>query len=601
MKTKLSLLAFLLLPSLVSASYVYRNTMQNTGTGSCANNGIPPERSLYAENDGNYYGWYHISFCIDSGAGYSYIAPSFDLGTCPTNTIPDTQDICTPSCTSGQSFSWKTQSCAILPTPPLSSFNNDPQGCNKAGGYFYSTGTEQVGGTSYGASFFGGAGIVIGGDLKSTTQCGTLIDVVGQVATSALAMIPLASKLFGSMGLKKMANMAYLNKLQALPNLSNKPLALPDTNVGLPKLSPPPTGGGVAPAPTVPIVETPVPTSTNTGGVTGPSRSPTITADTNYQNIPDTFIPIKTSGDPIVDYSVVDRFNSVADLSTSPMLDEIVAPIGSSSKPVKETFDFSQIIANSQTPSTVATVPVTTTKTFTYSGYDPVDLYTTTKTFPDSTTLIQTVKINTITKTGTIDFTTLSPTGETSTIYEPIYVPTYTGTLAPVAVQPPTGTTFSPPTTSTPPVGTTGVTNTTPIGTGVTNPNQISGQSGTDVVNANMPSYAFPDLGKFTPFDSTAVADMMTGTSDLMLNIRNQLTAVKTTFDSTKALLNGSWTPPVIPAGACGDSLTLNWHGRNIDLCPPMAEATSKVSPIVAPIVTLGGMALSISLFLGGF
>lgn len=569
MKTKFFLFAFL--SSFSLSAQVYENT--------CTVSGVLVE-SGYLMGAWNDEAWYPTKSFEANSKLYKYVSTvrcfdgSGNILSCNDSRVikyQNTYDI----------YSNYSVSCPLS----LSNYDNDPQGCSDSGGYFYSAGTEQVGGTSYGASFFGGSGIVIGGDLKSVTKCGTLGDVVGQILNTAIQMIPLASRMFGSSGLKKMANLAVLDKLQSLPSSSNPPKDFSDMYVGMPRL-PSPSGG----EPVVPITESPVPPSTNSSGVTGPSRAPNITPDPNYSSIPDIFVPSKTSGDPVFDYSIVDRFNVVSEVSTAPLLSDIVPNVGSSSLPVKETFDFSKMVSTSPEPSTIATVPTVVTRSQSYSGSDPVDNYVVTKTYPDSSSSVQTVKINTTTKTATLDYVTLSPTGETSTVSTSFSVPSYISPSSSSSSIPSVPVTNS----STP----SGSSSSNPS---TTSPDTVNGQDSSSIINAVMPSYSFPELVDFVPYDLAPVNELMTGTSELFDNIHTQLTAIETTFESTQALINGSWTPPVFPAGSCGDSLVLNWHGRNIDLCPPIVETTSHFSPIVASIVTLGGMALSITIFIGGF
>jgi hypothetical protein len=599
---KVSILSFLLLPSLSFSSPIIKQS-DNT----CITSGSVFDYNYVVHVTGTYATWSDLyPYCVSKFSNTIYndqivdhiVGGGIDSPYCALELHTPVSVSC-PSCSSGTSWDNVSQTCATPPAPSLSDFNNDPQGCNHAGGYFFSTGTEQVGGTSYGASFFGGSGIMIGGDLKATTKCGTLGDVVGQVATTALSMVPLASRLFGSMGLKKVANLAVLDKLTALPNLSIKPSTFPDYTVGLPRL-PAPNSSSMSPI--VPISETPIPPSTNSDGVTGASRASIITPDSNYANIPDSFIPIKPSGDAVLDYSIVDRYNAFANISSSPLLAEIVPSVGSSSLPVKETFDFSKIVSGSSSPSTIATVPTTTTLTQTFSGSNPVDNYVTTKNYPDGSSSSQTIKINTVDKTGTYSFSTLSPAGDSSTIYIPISIPAYTGTLGGGStIQAPSGTTFSPPTTSTPPAGATIPSSTAPTPSTVTNPDTVSGQNASSIINANMPTANFSSLPDFVPFDSNPVTQMASGAQTLFDNITSQISSTKTVFDNTLTLLKGGWTPPVIPQGACGDSMAFNVFHRHVDFCPPLVNETSKISPLVSSVVTLGGMALAVTITLGGF
>jgi hypothetical protein len=186
-----------------------------------------------------------------------------------------------------------------------------------------------------------------------------------------------------------------------------------------------------------------------------------------------------------------------------------------------------------------------------------------------------------------MEITTLSPTGETSTIYKNISTPTYNGS--------PSTTTFSDPTGS----SNTELSTTPPNIT--TSPDAITGQNYTDMINAKMPSYSLPETPSFVLFDSLSTSDMVTGVSDMLGNVRTQLSTAKTSFDNTLSLLNGSWTPPQFPAGSCGNFMAFNFHGRHVDFCPPITDFASNASPLFSSIVSIAGTGLAISIFMGGF
>ncbi|MDD2358336.1 MAG: hypothetical protein PHX13_10545, partial [Thiovulaceae bacterium] len=525
-----------------------------------------------------------VYYCIGGSEYLDYFLGSTPVSGCPSGTVLDSNNTCS--------------------VPTLSSYDKDPQGCDKAGGYYYSSGVSQVGGTEFGSSFFGGSGLFVGGNMVMNTHCGTLGDVVGQVTASAIGMLPLASKLFGSLGLKKYAVGAYLRKLAALPDLLPPPKNLADMYVGMPRLPAPNSSGVVPPAstPIVPIVETPVPTSPNSSGVVGPSRAPIITPDPNYVSVPDTYIPTDAQSNPVVDYSVVDRFNTFAKVVAQPQLADIVPQVGSYTMPVKETFDFSSMVQGSPSPSTVAVVPVTTTKTVSYSGTDPVDIFTTIKSYPDGSSSSQVVSINTISRYGTITDTSLSSVGQSYTLSLPFSMSSYqtnsfgvgTGTITP-----PTGQTFAP---ISDPVGSSSAVPVTssalPSSSQLNSSNQISGQDPATIINAQMPSYSFPKLSDMTLFSVDSINQLNSNFSDLFNNINNQIGTVGTTFDTTKALISGSWQPPVIPAGSCGNFMAFDFHNNHVDLCPPMAQQTAKIAPLITLLLTIAGSVLAVRIYL---
>lgn len=654
------------------------------------------------------------------------------------------------TCPSGATLNPSTCTCVI---PPLSTFNNDPQGCSKAGGTFMSYGAQTSGGSNWGSSFFGGSGVVVGAKLNSITKCASTADIIGDIIGNALNFIPLGSMLFKSKKLKTFANLAWMsgfNKTNS--NYKPTPTApkMPDTFVLLPKLK---SGSNPLPA-EISVTASPVPETLNSKGDLGPSRAPEITVDSGYTKIADAFIPIKSNGDAIVDYSVVDLVNDwnivardVRDyqlanpnLYPNPIqkasLREVIPQTFTYSKPVRETFDFSKMLPDSYVPINIGSMTGTTTLSKTYEGTRPIDAYKTVKNYPDNSSAVQVIKIDVATGSGLMTTTTLAPTGESNTVSRPIVVSGYnrptSDTVPDVKIQfvdgsfpiststpvsststtpngntvtnnpngsttttTPDGTTIinnvdgsittttsggisstTPPispttsttsngntvtnnpngsTTTTTPDGTTIVNNfdgststtsssgatsttppftpypTTPITTispdgtttvrnpdgsmVITDPNGIvtntpptlltlpDGISNQNVCNTDtaMPSYTLPDLSDFIPFDSSPITDMISSGQELFSNINNQLASSLTVFNTTKAMIKGSWTPPIFPSGSCGDSMAFDFHGKRIDLCPPLVENTAKYSPIVSGVGTVAGMGFAFSLILGGF
>ncbi|TDA63572.1 hypothetical protein E0765_06985 [Sulfuricurvum sp. IAE1] len=441
-----------------------------------------------------------------------------------------------------------------LPHFGLSSFDNDPVGCSKAGGTFMSIGTQQVGGTSYGASFFGGSGIVLGGEVTAITKCGTPADVTGEIISTALNFIPLASIFFKAPALKKMANMAMIAQLQKLPYFggSNN---MPDYHVGLPKLPSPEQIAAGNSAPTVPITPKPVPEITTPNG-TGPSRAPEITVDLEYSKIDGAFIPTKTTGDPVIDYSIIDRYNNINAAASATKLESLLPEVGTTTKPVKQTFDLSQFMPDSPSPSVIAHVPQTTTKTTTYDGADPVVVYNTARTYPDGSQVTDQYRINTATRVGTLSSTSLAPTGETTTVTTKFSVPDLVVTPTKVS-----GTLEVSP--STPPISTS-ASDPSPYPISSSSPDLISAQDPSTIINAVMPSYSLPSTPDFIPFDSNPITELVDESAELFQNINDQITSTKMVFDNTLSMIQGGWNPPPIPPGSCGDSLAVK---RGVKFC----------------------------------
>ncbi|MFA6143791.1 MAG: T-complex 10 C-terminal domain-containing protein [Sulfurimonas sp.] len=400
MKIKLSLLAFLSILSVDGFSVDF--------TASCpipANQSWKPVSTnvlfgagnwgaLYCDGDSDY----HLLYYHPSGGNVYRDVYSHNSLSCPLGTILNKSQVCE--------------------APVLSDFDKDSVGCSKAGGTFISTGTEQVGGTSYGASFFGGSGIVLGGDIKAVTKCATPMEVVQSVVSIAGGLIPMLSKLFGSPALKKLTNTIVLDSFKQLP-LFKGSNNMPDTFVPLPRL---PAPKSPSMEPTIALKNTPVPFKS---GETTPSRAPQITVDTAYSAVKDIYIPVKSSGDPVLDYAVVNRANTFIPTDLPMSLSSVVPTVGTSYIPVRETFDFSQVMPDQVQPPIIANVPTTTTKTSFYSGADPIDAYRTITNYPDGSSSLQTVRINSATQSGDLTVTNLASTGESNTITRPFIVSNY--------------------------------------------------------------------------------------------------------------------------------------------------------------------------------
>lgn len=261
-------------------------------------------------------------------------------------------------------------------------------------------------------------------------------------------------------------------------------------------------------------------------------------------------------------------------------------------------------------PVKVADVPVTSTVTYPVVNSRSVKQWQNTRTYPDNSTSLETTQIDETYKTGSHTMTTVSPDGASSTTSETFSIPNYVlGSVdpkaydvvktSPISKTPLTPTNVSNPYPSSPVDPITGYP-TPSTSTPVSNitPSTATGQ---DLINAPMPAYSFPALTEFVPFDSNPVTDMISGANLMFTNITAQLAFTKTVFDNTKTMLEGGWTPPVIPAGSCGEALAFNFHGKHIDLCPPLVNSTAVASPIISSVVTIGGMVFAVTIMIGGF
>lgn len=138
-----------------------------------------------------------------------------------------------------------------------------------------------------------------------------------------------------------------------------------------------------------------------------------------------------------------------------------------------------------------------------------------------------------------------------------------------------------------------GTTGTIPVNTGDATADAI--------VNAQMPSYSIGDVGSFDTYDRTVVDDMHSTTYGFLDNIQNQIDAAQTVYDQTSALISGGWQPPQIPAGECGTAMTMDFHGKHIDVCPSLANFLAPISPLVSFLITIAGTSFAIAIFIGGF
>jgi hypothetical protein len=520
-----------------------------------------------------------------SNNGYHYVITSLAYW----GTLTSNQS----ACPSGQILD-SSGACRV---PALSDYDKNPQDCNKYGGYYYSSGIVQSGSTVYTIPLLFSS-LTFKSNYQMVTHCGTLGDVAGQVASNVIPLLSIVSPLFRSSKLAQLARYGYSEYLRSKSASAPTTTAQNDYYVGMPRL---PAPSSPSMQPVIPVVETPIPPTTNpTTGTSGPSREPNVTPSDNYAHVDDSYIPATASGDPIVDYSVVDRFNGLNGAMTSQEpLTQLVPDVGTSSLPVKESFDLSQFLPNSDIPNDVANVPATTTKNVTFSGQDPIDEYTTTKSYPDGSSLSQVVKINRATKEGFVSSTTLSSFGDSSTLSFRFRVPTYNGVLAPTdTILPPLNQTFSTPVTSPTTSNTVTPSASAPVVPSMNNPDSISGQDATTIINAKMPNYSFPAQSNITPFSVDSINQLLSNSQDMLDNIVFQFSNFKSTFDTTKDLISGGWAPPIIPPGSCGQFMAFDFHNKHVDLCPPLAQETAKIAPLVTLLLTFSGLILAIRIYI---
>lgn len=460
----------------------------------------------------------------------------------------------------------------------------------------------------------------------------------------SLATGPILNKMFPSLGvfIDKAIDKAGLS----IKNLLEKVDPLPfDFKIGVPRIGP----GGVI---DTEIIESPIP-----DGPLGdaPSRGPSFNIDEYNTFLRNEWFPKNPNSvnpnDPYIDMATLDRF-SKANLNfkdngvdpttytfkpdtsnifkstrgtstTEPLMDGPVFVAEVAPKPSYTPTDTVSAPQWKFAPSTqpapppvvyeYAQIPVQPT-VITYPsplGGGNVVQFNNTRTYPDGSTSQETTKIDEQQKRGSTTITTIAPNGGSSSTSWTFDAPNYvSGSTDPkaydvVKTSPVSNTplpiNYSP--SSSYPAAPINPSTGYPTSSEVVPVTQApaSTATGQDLLNAPMPSYSFPALTEFVPFDSNPITDMINGADLMFTNITNQISATTSVFDNTKAMLNGGWEPPVIPAGACGESLAFDFHGKHVDLCPPLVRATAIGAPIVEPVVTIGGMIFSVTIILGGF
>ncbi|MFA5214447.1 hypothetical protein [Sulfuricurvum sp.] len=178
---------------------------------------------------------------------------------------------------------------------------------------------------------------------------------------------------------------------------------------------------------------------------------------------------------------------------------------------------------------------------------------------------------------------------------DPLPVPAPAPSTAPLPAPAPitVTTTVTPdPTTSTnPPTVTTTTTvpfNPAPASDPATDPNTYYG----DVI--------YPDVPTITNFDIGDLDHFRYNAETMVNNVLDQVQNVQNTFENTKNVLDQGFQPINLPEGACGQSMSFNFYGKVVDLCPPLTETTSKYHALFQLIVFLVGVVLSIKIFISG-
>lgn len=268
-------------------------------------------------------------------------------------------------------------------------------------------------------------------------------------------------------------------------------------------------------------------------------------------------------------------------------------------------------------PKELSPVPVVRTSADGMDGTYPTKIWTNDITYQDGSSLRQVYTLNTVTNRGTEVSTTIDRSGNSSTVglrFEmPNYKPNSTNPADYEVIK------DSPVSTGVPTIGkdVSPITPSAPIDP-VTNYPKQSGSSGGTSTNPLIQKDALNET-TMVPFDSTPLPEtsfigditgaqgrmegLIKSIGDMGTNINGSYDALNKIFVDDIALLKGKGFTPIDPPsdGQCGDMLTIHFHGTDTDLCPPMVTTVNKVSPMFETLTVIGGMTISISIFLGGF
>jgi hypothetical protein len=189
----------------------------------------------------------------------------------------------------------------------------------------------------------------------------------------------------------------------------------------------------------------------------------------------------------------------------------------------------------------------------------------------------------------------IAPDPLPSPFHDPLPVPAPTPSTTPLPAPAPITVTTTvapdPTTTTNPPTVTTTTTvpfNPAPASDPATDPNTYYG----DVI--------YPDVPSITNFDIWDLDHFRYNAQTMVNNVLDQVDNVQNTFENTKNILDHGFQPIVLPVGACGQSMIINFYGKTVDLCPPLTETTSKYHDLFQLIVFLVGIVLSIKIFISG-
>lgn len=554
------------------------------------------------------------------------------LTTCPDGSFLSSSNIC-KVCPSNSVYDYASDTCIAPQSCPfsivkgqcinLAPYDSNPYQCIKHGGI--PTGSFQGSGVPFWKTGF---------SIKWVSKC---YDKTGAINGVIPLIAGVTGNISGKPDLLGILLQKGIDKVKGIwSNLFNNSSHIPDDYlISLPKYNP--ETKTYEPE----IVTNPIPKGDD--GLT-PSRAPDLQYDPYNSFLRNEYFPsnnLDPNGNPVIDMATADRFNKTNEIYNDNAVDPVsytytpnLANIWKSTSGVQSTepvLDGLKMVTNPSyapkmtyeaptfrvappdstfyppVPVKVADIPVKSTSSNAVVMDRPVKQWINDRNYPDGSYSRETITIDEASKVGNRVTTVVSNNGFSSTTTENFALPNYvSGSTSPEAYE---IYKTSPVTSGSTPIQY-GTITTTPVIDPITGyPSTSSTVSSSlpstqvayDLLNAPMPSYNVPQTGDFIPFDSNPITEMIESASEMFSNIEDQISSTKTVFDNTKLMLEGGWTPPVIPSGSCGDSMAFDFHGRHIDLCPPLVNSTAVASPIVSSVVTIGGMAFAVVIFIGGF
>lgn len=515
----------------------------------------------------------------------------------------------------------------IMTPPSLSQYDNDPFGCIKAGGHPSFNISNPSGVSVFNSSF----------RLAVERKCQSQSEAISNTANIVAGI---TGNISGKPDILGVWAKKGFDKLKSWwDDVFNGTKTPKDTMISLPKIK----NDGVI---DVEIIESPIPSGAD--GVT-PSRSPEVDIHAYNSFLRDEYFPannLDASGNPKIDMSQLDRFNKdnaifktnntdPTSYTFTPNKQNIWSTVNRPSSSMDELLDQPYMVSDpAYAPKTTYTaptfrvappnstfyppvpvkfvdIPTTTTVSDTFFNGIPVKQWVSTRNYPDGSTSQEITAISETYKKGVHTTTTISPEGTSSTTSQTFDIPNYTPNSTDpskwdIVQTSPTSTSPLPlnistvnptPATIDPVTGYPTTTGNVTLPTSTT-PTTTTGQ---DIVNAPMPSYSLPETGEFDTYDKNIVSSMINDTTDTINNLKNQYDAAKLIYDNTHNLIQNGWDVPEIPPGQCGTSLQMNWHGQMIDLCPPITQNLSIISPVISLLVTIAGSIVAIGIFIAGF